>query len=198
VGALREVAFFPCPKASLPLWSPEVSTPKSHSLTGPSGSLPLRAPPCQCPSQGHILSDSMLGRPLAAVGWPHAPGLTMRWPFNPPFLRRAPTPQMLQRWLYQPRQQTRHWQGLGHGKCSAHDQQHSPSSDGVRFNTQGFDFPPVYVDLHNVPPSPTGSTYTGDTGALATADRTPHPLDILMGPARPALSFVPTVQHTYR
>jgi len=35
VGAPREVVFFPCPKASLPLWSPEVSTPKSHSLTGP-------------------------------------------------------------------------------------------------------------------------------------------------------------------
>jgi len=79
-----------------------------------------------------------------------------------------------------------------------HDQQHSPSSNGVRFNARGFDFPPVYVDLHNVPPSPTGSTYTGDTGALATADRTPHPLDILMGPARPALSFIPTAQHTYR
>ena len=33
-----------------------------------------------------------------------------------------------------------------------------------------------------VPPSLTGSVYTGDTGALATADHAPHPLDILMGP----------------
>jgi len=31
-------------------------------------------------------------------------------------------------------------------------------------------------------PSPTGLVYIGDTGALATADCTSHPLDILMGP----------------
>ena len=33
-----------------------------------------------------------------------------------------------------------------------------------------------------VPPSLTGSVHTGDTGALDTADRAPHPLDILLGP----------------
>jgi len=77
-------------KASLPLWSPEVSTPQSHSfrvLTGPLGSLPLWAPPHWCPLGGHILSDSTLTCPLAAVCQPHVPGLAMRWPIIPP-----PTP----------------------------------------------------------------------------------------------------------
>jgi len=47
-----------------------------------------------------------------------------------------------------------------------------------------------------MPPSLTGSVYTGDTGALATADRAPHPLDILMGPVfstpQPSAFALPT------
>ena len=38
---------------------------------------------------------------------------------------------------------------------------------------------------------------TGDTGELATADDAPLPPDILMGLARPTLSFALTVQPTY-
>ena len=81
---------------------------------------------------------------------------------------------------------------LGHGKCSAHNQQRPliPALQRPRVHLP-------YVDLHDRGNKPERVRDTGDTGALATVDNAPLPPDILMGPASPTLSFAPTAQHTY-
>ena len=115
-----KLTFFPCLDMSLPLQSPEVSTLHLVAFFPcPNKQVPLSVGPSrQCPLQCCVLSDSTSARlpsgrgasapckALLCSGLSHLP---------PPLLLRhtpwAPTPRVLQRWLYQPRQQTQCWQG---------------------------------------------------------------------------------------
>ena len=73
------------------------------------------------------------------------PGLDSQWPFVstplPCHTPCAPTPRMLQWWLFSPASRPSTGGALGHGKCSALDWQHSLSS--VHVNTRGLDFPRI-------------------------------------------------------
>jgi len=119
----------------------------------------------------------------------------MGWPFLPPLLRhrpRAPTPRVLQRWLLSPASRPDASGAPGHGKCSAHDRQRSPSS--VHVNARGFDFPRIVSAFTTMPAclGGSGAGDTGGTGALAAADRAHPPSSrLLMSPARLAPLLAP-------
>jgi len=134
-GEYPPVAFFPCPDRSLgfpPSASPTLLVPLGRSH-------PFRLNACLPSCRG---VSAPCARPCHAMAYYTSP--------CPPFSAIGPGPQRLgccKQWLYQPHQQTRHRQGLGHGKCSAPNQRCYPSS--VCFNAQGLNFPCIYVDLHN-------------------------------------------------
>jgi len=112
------------------------------------------------------------------------PGLAMWWPFLHlfPLLCHtlwAPMPWVLQRWLYQPCQQTRRWKCLWSWQV-----QHHPQPAALPHLCMSM---PKFTTM---PASLRASGYMGDTGALATAGHAPLlPLYFLMSPARLALSF---------
>ena len=90
------------------------------------------------------------------------PGLAMWWPFTPapptsPYAR-APTPRVLQRWLLSPASRPDAGSAPGHGKCSAHDRQRSPST--VLVNARGLDFPPHRIGVYS---RASGFGRSGDT-----------------------------------
>jgi len=78
VGAPCEVASFVCPDTSLPLRSPEVSTPRSVVFFLCPDFLPLAVSPHWCPRSFH-LNERLLAFLPHCVGL--LPGLAMRWPF---------------------------------------------------------------------------------------------------------------------
>ena len=117
VGAPRKVAFFTCPDESFPLRSPEVSPHSIVFFLYPDRSsdfLPLQLAHAPC-DVAFFPTQQALARPLTAVYRPHArPCYAVAFHTSPLLLRhtaQAPTPRVLQRWLYQPRQQTQRRQG---------------------------------------------------------------------------------------
>jgi hypothetical protein len=132
--------------------------------------------------------------------WPHARSrYVMAFCICSPLLLchtpRAPTPQVLQWWLYQPCQQTQCWQGPS-AMASAVPMTGSTPPHLCMSTPWGLTPFASMSTFTTVSASPRGSEDIGDKGALATADDAPLPADILVGPVSPTLLFTP--QHSPR
>ena len=106
-------------------------------------SLLLRPPDGECPSLVHFFSVFLMCPSLCHLQSVCAPCPVIFLPVHR--TRRAPTPRISQRWLSQPCQQIRcRWCP----KCSAHDQQCSPSF--IRADARGFDLPRIRAGVHKL------------------------------------------------
>jgi len=161
VSALQSVAPFPCPDKSLSLRAHLVGAPRNVAF---------------------FPTQQALARHLAVVHRPHArPRYAAAFRTSPPSCSAIrPGPQRLgyrNGGFISPASRPDAGRALGHGKCSVHDRECSPSS--VVSTSGGPTSLASMSTFTTVPASPRGSGDTGDTGALPTADDV-----VLNGPSR--------------